>query len=199
MKKILVTLLLVGFIFMPQSVHAYGYSFSDYEKILDDINEEYQTDYSLLTEEEFDTYEGYEEVYGTYQNYQNAVLALTVDEFKNYWLQMPSNEIVEADEGNIGTIETRSTRTSKTKTFNSAINTMTLTYYYTTKSGTRYFDTSKTPSVTVKKVGLVDYFVMSSHTGKYSNSNKRYTVTAKGTIYNLFGTRSGTFTVAFDA
>ena len=199
MKKLLVTLLLVGFILMPQSVHAYDYSFSDYENILEEMNEENNTDYALLTEKDFNTYDGYKEIYGTYQNYQDAVLALSVDEFKDYWLQMSPYEVVEADEGNVNTIETRSTRTTKSKLFNNSINRMKLTYYYTTKSGTRYFDTSKKPTVTVEKVALVDYFVMSSHTGKYSNSNKRYTVTAKGTIYNLFGTRSGTFIVAFDA
>lgn len=202
MKKLLITLLLVGFILIPQSVQAYDYSdysFTDYENILDDINEEYQTDYALLTKEDFNTYDGYKEVYGTYQNYQDAVLALSVDEFKDYWLQMSSYEVVAADEGNVSTIETRSTRTTKSKLFNNSINRMKLTYYYTTKSGTRYFDTTKKPTVTVEKTALVDYFVMSSYTGKYSNSNKRYTVTAKGTIYNLFGTRSGTFSVVFDA
>ena len=78
MKKLLVTLLLVGFILMPQSVHAYDYSFSDYENILDEMNEENNTDYALLTEKDFNTYDGYKEIYGTYQNYQDAVLALSL-------------------------------------------------------------------------------------------------------------------------
>lgn len=89
----------------------------------------------------------------------------------------------------------KSTLGSKTLKFNSSRNSMTLTYKYI---GTK-FDTSYKPSVSVKKLSSIYYFTMTSYKGSFKNSNKTYSVIAKGKIYTSFGVADGkSFTVDFN-
>lgn len=75
---------------------------------------------------------------------------------------------------------------------------MTLKYKYTTKNSVKYFDISYKPIVTVTKVATINYFEMSSYTGSFKNSNKTYSVTAKGNIVTYVGKASKNFTVDFN-
>ena len=88
-----------------------------------------------------------------------------------------------------------STLSSKTVKFNSSRNSMTLTY----KHNGATFDTAYKPTVKVNKLSSTYYFVMSSYTGTFKNSNKTYSVNAKGKIYTSFGiSDSKTFIVNFN-
>lgn len=72
---------------------------------------------------------------------------------------------------------------------------MTLKYKY---SGGVY-DTSYKPTATVAKLSSTNYFVMSSYTGSFKNSNTTYSVVATGKIYTTVGiVNNRSFTVNFN-
>ena len=72
---------------------------------------------------------------------------------------------------------------------------MILKYKY---SGSK-FDTSYKPVVTVTKVNTKNFFEMSSHTGSFKNSNKTYSIIAKGRVITPSGVVSNkSFTVNFN-
>ena len=72
---------------------------------------------------------------------------------------------------------------------------MTLTYKH---NGSK-FDTSYKPSATVKKLNSTNYFSMTSYSGSFKNSNKTYSVVAKGKIYTITGVATNrSFTVNFN-
>lgn len=102
----------------------------------------------------------------------------------------------ENDEINVSAyVNSCSTLATKTVAFYSSRNSMTLTYKY---SGST-FDTSYKPTATVKKLNSTNYFSMSSYTGSFKNSNKTYSVVAKGKIYTPTGVASNKlFTVNFN-
>lgn len=163
-----------------------------YYNVIDSINEKYHSDLYILSEEEFKNSPISSYFNDDYSLYINTILSTDINEFENMCL-----EIVNIDD----TIDTNaqntvlSTSTTKTVKFYNGNNSMTLTYKY---SGSK-FDTSYKPTASVKKINSTNYFVMSSYTGSFKNSNTTYSVVAKGKIYTLSGIVSNkSFTVNFN-
>lgn len=72
---------------------------------------------------------------------------------------------------------------------------MTLNYKY---SGST-FDTSYKPTATVSKINSIMFFEMSSYSGKFMNSNKTYSVLAKGRVITTTGIANNkSYTVNFN-
>lgn len=151
----------------------------DYKYILETINMQYSTNFYIMDEFEFEQ-SPVANIDYNYQEYIQSIIQLDEEEFKNQCLELLNIDTVY----NVK-LETlsRSTLTTKTVNFYSARNSMTLTYKY---SGST-FDTSYKPTATVKKINATNYFSMTSYSGAFKNSNKTYTVTAKGKIYSSVG------------
>ncbi|MCD8028180.1 MAG: hypothetical protein LUF02_05875, partial [Erysipelotrichaceae bacterium] len=127
-----------------------------------------------------------------YQAYISHILDTDIEEFKSECISVASCE----DTINVSAYtSSRSTLSSKTVMFYTSRNSMTLTYKY---SGSQ-FDTTYTPTVSVKRLNNTNYFYMTSHTGSFKNSNKTYSVIAKGKIYTTTGVANNkSFTVNFN-
>lgn len=164
----------------------------DYQNIIDEINEEYQTHLYILSETEFIQSPIYNDYDNNYSNYINNILQTDIDTFKSDCLKIINVQTIYDYQINH---MTRSTLGKKTMSFNNNCNSMTLTYKH---NGSK-FDTSYKPTATVAKLANSNYFVMSSYTGTFKNSNATYTVSAKGKIYSRYGTASNkTFVVNFN-
>lgn len=170
--------------------------FEKYTSILSKINETYDTDLHLYDCDEY------------YANSLDSLFSMNYDSYKQYILSFNENDFynyclsIICVENNINididNLLTRSTSGSKSVLFNNNRNRMTLKYRYTTSNSVKYFDTSYKPTATVTKIANINYFQMSSYSGQFSNSNRSYTVTAKGKIVSGVGTVSKTFNVKFN-
>lgn len=138
-----------------------------------------------------------DEIWGmTYNQYIDNILNTDLEVFKTSCINIiKTSTIIDI---NITDPITRSTQSSKTVFFNNNYNKMTLKYKYTTKNSTKYFDTGYKPIASVTKVAVNNYFVMSSYSGSFKNSNRTYSVVAKGQIITYYGTSSKSFTVNFN-
>lgn len=165
---------------------------SEYYEIIDIINNEYSSDLYILNENEFFKSPIKEQYDAKYENYIHHILSIDISEFKDECILIAT----ENDEINVSAyVNSRSTLATKTVAFYSSRNSMTLTYKY---SGST-FDTSYKPTATVKKSNSTNYFSMSSYTGSFKNSNKTYSVVAKGKIYTPTEVASNqSFTVNFN-
>lgn len=172
------------------------YHISNINLMLQNINETYDTQFHIYEEDEYYENQLDKSFEMDYQTYISSVLTLDQTVLYDECIEIATmNTQIEV---NIGEILTRSTSASKTLAFNSGRNKMTLKYKYTTKNSVKYFDTSYKPTVTVSKVATINYFEMSSYTGSFKNSNKTYSVTAKGNIVTYVGKASKNFTVDFN-
>lgn len=189
MKKTLISILTVIVIVLPNLSRTFALNdLSEYYEVIDVVNDEYSTELYILNENEF-LGSPIKEQYDTkYENY----ISISIFEFKNECIQIAT----EISEINISAyVNVRSTLASKTVSFYSNRNSMTLTYKY---SGST-FDSSYKPTATVKKLNNTNYFSMSSYSGSFKNSNKTYSVVAKGKIYTPSGVVSNkSFTVNFN-
>lgn len=172
------------------------YSISNINLMLQNINDTYDTQFHIYEEDEYYENQLDKPFEMDYQTYILSVLAIDQTVLYDECIEIATmNTQIEV---NIGEILTRSTSASKTLAFNSGRNKMTLKYKYTTKNSVKYFDTSYKPTVTVSKVATINYFEMSSYTGSFKNSNKTYSVNAKGNIVTYVGKASKNFIVDFN-
>lgn len=195
MKKVISLVILFGIIFGICLIDGKAlsiYNISYYENILDEINKEYNSYLYILSEKEFEDSEIKEKFYNNYKLYIENICSIDINEFRKENISVAK----EISEYNVdANVIQRSTLTTKTVYFNYSRNTMTLKYRY---SGTKY-DTSYKPTATVSKVNSQNYFVMSSYTGSFKNSNTTYAVVAKGKIYTSMGVAGEkTFTINFN-
>lgn len=199
MKKliILLTLLLTVSLYTVPA-HAFeNDNLSSYQTYLEQLNDEYGTNFHIIEEDEY-----YQDLYDTvwqlsYTEYLNTILNKDLDTIRQECLNIINLEtMINVDINNV--IDTYSTQATKTVYFNNECNKMTLTYKYTTSGGAKVFDTSYKPTATVIKVSTTNYFTMSSYTGSFKNSNKTYSVVAKGNVHSLYGATAKTFTVNFN-
>lgn len=195
MKKkliVIISLLLISFQF--NNVFAYDNQLENYEAIINEINETYNTEFQIISEKEYYN-DNYNQLFNKdYTEYLNDITETGLHSFKNELIQ-----VIKDSEENIIEVYldpyTKSTFGTKTVKFFSGHNSMTLRYKY---SGSK-FDTSFKPEVTVKKITPSMYFQMSSHTGKFINSNKTYSVTARGKVISYDGIiNNKSFTVNFN-
>ena len=159
---------------------------------IDHINEIYNSNYYILSEEEFINSE-ITDTFKSYDDYVKHLLNYDLNELEN---ELIVNITVDSETINVN-IETyfRSTSGSRTLSFYNGNNKMILKYKY---SGSK-FDTSCKPGVTVTKVNTKNFFEMSSHTGSFKNSNKTYSIIAKGRVITPSGVVSNkSFTVNFN-
>lgn len=163
-----------------------------YEEIIEEINTKYSADLYILSEDEFLQSPISNDYNNCYDNYINNILKVDLEIFKNECLEtVQSTSYYDVEVNHIG----RSTLGTKTMSFNSSCNSMTLKYKY---SGGVY-DTSYKPTATVAKLSSTNYFVMSSYTGSFKNSNTTYSVVATGKIYTTVGiVNNRSFTVNFN-
>lgn len=199
MKKIIIIfmlLLTITFSTTPINAMDNAHNVGDINMMLQSINEAYDTNFHVY--EEYEYYENnLDKTFNMdYQSYLSSLLTIDItsiyDECIDLVVMNTCNEI------NIDEVLSRSTSASKTSAFNSGRNKMTLKYKYITKNSVKYFDTSYKPTVSVTKVATIDYFEMSSYTGSFKNSNKTYSVSAKGNIITYVGKTNKTFTVNFN-
>ena len=159
---------------------------------IDHINEIYNSNYYILSEEEFINSE-ITDTLKSYDDYVKHLLNYDLNELEN---ELIVNITVDSETINVN-IETyfRSTSGSRTLSFYNGNNKMILKYKY---SGSK-FDTRYKPGVTVTKVNTKNFFEMSSHTGSFKNSNKTYSIIAKGRVITPSGVVSNkSFTVNFN-
>lgn len=163
-----------------------------YLEVINSVNKEYHVDYYILTESEFNESEQANDF--SYEQYLNKIVNQDVVEFKNKLIEdikYINNEVIDVQLEVI----LKSSYGKKTILFNDNKNNMVLEYKY--NGGT--FDTTYTPDVSVTAISTTRYFIMDSYTGKFKNSNKTYSVTAKGKIMLASGAASNkTFTVNFN-
>ena len=179
MKKLLL-LLTVAFTVSVNFMNTYAFEnnadLNQYYQVIEELNKEYHVDLYILSEEEFLQSPIYEEYDKDYSKYLETITSIDIDTFRNNCLEaifMESTYEVKINHN------ARSSLGKKTISFNSNRNTMTLTYKY---SGNK-FDTSYKPTATVSKLSSSNYFVMSSYSGTFKNSNTTYAITAKGKVY----------------
>ncbi len=189
---IIVSLLLIAFQF--NNVSACENQLDDYNTIINEINETYNTSFQIITEKEFYNYDYDQLMNKNYNEYLDEITKTDLHTFKNELLQT-----IEESKENIIEVQldynAKSTFGTKTVNFYAGNNSMTLRYKY---SGNK-FDTSYKPGVTVKRISINNYFVMNSYTGKFTNSNKTYSVTAQGKIIsNSVLLNNKSFTVNFN-
>lgn len=197
MKKIILAIISMAFIsnVTTTTVNAQNdkKNLSEYHLVLNKINENYNSDLSIYDKNSFidsdiASYYNYD-----YNEYLYKIINTNLSTFEQQCIELATLEI---DDINIDIkVPEKSTLASKTVKFNSSRNSMTLTYRH---SGSK-FDTSYKPSVKVQKLSSTYFFTMTSHSGSFKNSNKTYSVVAKGKIYTNFGVANGkTFTVNFN-
>lgn len=169
----------------------------NYQTFLKQFNDEYGTDFHIIEEDEY-----YQESLDTlwqqsYDEYLNMILNKDFDTIKQECLDIINIQTT-TDVKLDSEIDYRSTKATKTVIFNSKRNKMTLTYKYTTKNSAKVFDTSYKPTAKVTRIMDNLFFIMNSYTGSFKNSNKTYSVVAKGSIYTPYGMSDRTFTVNFN-
>lgn len=172
------------------SIYAQENNISDYVNVIDEINQYYNSKIYIVDEDEFCDSE-FIYSYKDYDSYVDRILSTSIDDFKKECIQLATVNSVYTTQV---IHNTKSSYGNKTVYFNERNNAMTLKYKY---SGNTY-DTSYKPTSTVAKLSNVNYFVMSSYTGNFKNSNTRYTVVASGKLYGNLVITTKTFTVNFD-
>lgn len=195
MKKILKLFLIVFIVsagFVNVNAANVQQNLNVYQNIIDEINEQYQVDLYILDEQKFLKSSICNDYNKSYTDYINNILQTDINDFKEDCMNIVNVQTIY----NFQLVHlARSTSGKKTVTFNNKCNSMTLTYKY---SGSKY-DTSYKPTATVAKLKNTGYFVMSSYTGAFKNSNTTYAVTAKGKIYTQYGVASNkSFVVNFN-
>ncbi len=164
----------------------------NYQKMIDDVNIQYGKDYSILSEVEYrEKFEPF--LKKSYSDYIQGILNTDINELRIQLIQMAisNDEIINVTIDRIF----RSSYGTKTVNFNNGANRMTLSYKY---SGST-FDTGYKPTASVSVINYFNYFVMDSYSGSFKNSNKTYSVVAKGRIITASGIASSkSFTVNFD-
>lgn len=163
-----------------------------YYNIIDSINEKYDEDFYILSKKEFNDSPMYSNFNGDYSLYLDNIAATDLKKFEQECLKIVKIE----DVINVSIYSnTRSTLAKKTVLFYNGNNSMTLTYKH---NGSK-FDTSYNPKVAVTQNNKRNYFLMSSYTGSFKNSNTTYSVIAKGKTYSAQGVIANkTFTVNFN-
>lgn len=190
MKKV-ITFIIFSLLFMNLSnAYALDNNLNDYINVINEINEQYDANICIVEEDDYDNSE-FVNLYKDYDTYINHILSTNIEDFRDECLQLAT---VDTFYTTLINHNTRSSYGSKTVSFNAGNNLMTLKYKY---SGSKY-DTSYKPTATVAKKSNTNYFVMSSYTGSFKNSNTRYTVVASGKLYGGAVVTSKTFTVNFD-
>lgn len=197
MKKTKLVLIVMLFL-SSQITNIYALEDNQYElnKVLEELNKEYGLDLHILNEEEYYSQMYLESKKMSYAQYLDMIEKSEPNEVKDFFELL----IHAADEMDVSIeeIETRSVVATKAVNFNNNINRMTLRYKYITKSSSKYFDTSYKPSVTVVNLLSNNYFIMSSYTGSFKNSNKTYSVIAKGNLKTYYGLLKRNFTINFN-
>lgn len=200
MKKILslfiTAILIMVYIIPAKAIESDEKQIFNINEKLEEINTLHNTNFHVYSENEYYDNKLNDYFLMDYTEYIKYILSYNIDELLNECLSVATTD--QYVTANISSIYTRSTSSSKTVSFNQGRNKMTLKYKYKTVNSTKYFDTSFKPTATVSKVSNTNYFQMSSYTGKFSNSNKTYTVTAKGNIITNVGIVNKTFTVNFN-
>lgn len=183
MKKFLL-LLTIAFTVSANFMNIYALEnkadLNEYYQVIEELNKEYHVDLYILNEEEFLQSPVYENYDKDYSKYLDTIANIDLETFRKNCLDTIFVEDTYEVEINY---YARSSLGKKTVYFNNKCNTMTLTYKY---SGGKY-DTTYKPTATVAKKSSLNYFVMSSYTGAFKNSNTTYSVTAKGKIYTSVG------------
>lgn len=184
MKKICtiitLVLLLTSNITSSYALERHYNNINDYKEVLVEINNLYNSHMYIMDENEFLMSPIREQYQTSYEIYINSILEIDLTSFKN------KSTVIAQETGKYSFSAytlSKSTLASKTVSFYSGRNTMTLTYRY---SGNK-FDTSYKPSAKVSKINSSNYFIMSSYSGKFKNSNSTYSVTALGKIYTTMG------------
>lgn len=193
MKKIFMLMcLMLVWSFNLKSIHGEYNQLQEKKEIIEWINKEYSTYYYILDRDSF--YETSLCDEKSYEKYIKDIEQWDNEEFKNELIQGIDNNQLEEIDVKIEHFS-RSSYGSKSVNFNSNRNKMTLSYKY---SGSTY-DTSYKPKATVTKLSNINYFEMSSYTGSFKNSNKTYSVVAKGRLINVTGiVNNKSFTVNFN-
>lgn len=165
-----------------------------YQDIISDINERYETDYYILSKNEFHTSSLCIIDKMTYNDYLKMIQGNDLNNFREELLadiNQPADLVINIKLNN----NYRSTYGQKTLLFYNRHNQMTLKYKYT---GSK-FDTSYKPTAIVNKISQSNFFEMSSYTGTFKNSNKTYSVLAKGRVIISSGVvNNKEFTVNFN-
>lgn len=195
MKKIL-TLMIVFLLTIINSnttkAESLDNALQPYQEIINNINTEYCTDMYIMSEDEFLQSPISGDYENSYNSYISHILEIDLETFQNECLIIAkSNSYYDVEVVPLS----RSTLATKTMRFNSSCNSMTLKYKYSDS----VYDTSYTPTATVAKLSSTNYFVMSSYTGSFKNSNTTYSVVATGKIYTTVGiVNNKSFTVNFN-
>lgn len=190
MKKVLTFIIFSLLIINFSNVYALENNLSDYINVINEINQRY--DSKIYIVDEIDFYDSeFVHSYKDYDSYIDYILSTNIEDFRNECIQLATVEsfyttqVIHIAKSSYG---------SKVVSFNNENNSMTLKYKY---SGSKY-DTSYKPTATVAKKSNTNYFVMSSYTGSFKNSNTRYTVVASGKLYGTIAITNKTFTINFD-
>lgn len=196
MKKILIILISILTSLSVTSVCALEknrvYDFTDHTKLLNELNKTYNTNFHIYDKNEFYKSEYSQLLAINFEEYIYQISNISPIDLYNQCLYIIN---ISSDiDANISPNHFRSTTATETKYFNNNLNKMTLKYKY---SGDK-FDTGYKPVATVSKVGTINYFEMSSYTGSFKNSNKTYSVVAKGKIVTYAGLVSKSFTINFN-
>lgn len=183
MKKtivLLITVLVLSCNFKVSYALDINADISNYKKVLHEVNEKYGSSMYIMEEVDFHLSPVKKQYNDSYQTYINSILEVDLHTFKN-------QSVLIAQENSIYNFSalslSRSTLTTKTISFYNGRNTMKLTYKYSGNT----FDTSYKPTATVTKYNSSNYFIMSSYTGTFKNSNTTYSVTAYGKVYTTVG------------
>lgn len=163
-----------------------------YYNIIDFVNEKYGTDLYILSEKEFNVSPIHSNFNRDYSLYLDNIVSTDLKKFEQECLKIVNID----DVINVSLYSnTRSILAKKTILFYNGNNSMTLTY----KHNGLKFDISYNPMVTVAQNNKRNYFLMSSYTGSFKNSNTTYSVVAKGKTYSAQGIIANkTFTVNFN-
>lgn len=163
-----------------------------YLEVLESVNKEYFVDYYILSENEYNEIGLMKNM--TYNEYLGNIINQDINAFRNELI----NEIINMDENIIEVQLNNNFKSSfgeQTVRFNSGRNEMILEYKYSGSS----FDVTYTPKVKVIILNDKEHFEMDSYTGKFKNTNKTYSVVAKGKNILASGIASNkTFTVNFN-
>lgn len=204
MKKFITLLIIsVTIIFQANNAYAYEDQIEHYTQIIQNLNDEYGTHLSIMSENQYNVSDYKADFKKSYNGYINDILSMDEQEFRNNCLILINSTLnMKSINVNIDNYySTFSTQSSKTIYFNNNCNKMTLTYKYIGSATSRKFDTSYKPTASVSVVKTTPtYFRMSTYTGAFLNSDTSYRITAKGNIYSPTGLVSSgaTFNVTFN-
>lgn len=181
MKKILACLVSALFICsLTTNVNAQTPQIQTYLNKVDEINQKYNWNFQILDEETYKSLSHIDLYQKTYEEYIQNILDTDIDEFERQIVeQLTYEEVTEVKLNH----QARSSFGVSTVYFFTNRNAMTLSYKY---SGSTY-DTTYKPTASVRPLSNTAYFIMRTYNGSYSNSNRTYTVYAKGDILTTVG------------